>query len=117
MNKQDYVTEALKHLDSKDANGDDIYQKLPFDYSQKFVREVQQAVDLAFSNNVIDESMAEMLVINDAKPGNIYFLPKIHKNINPPPGRPICNTINTPTMNLSKWVDLQLQPFVKKLKS
>ena len=27
------------------------------------------------------------------------------------------NTINTPTMNLSKWVDLQLQPFVKKLKS
>ena len=87
------------------------------DGTQKFVREVQQAVDLAFSNNVIDESMAEMLVINDAKPGNIYFLPKIHQNINPPPGRPICNTINTPTMNLSKWVDLQLQPFVKKLKS
>ena len=49
MNKQDYVTEALKHLDSKDANGDDIYQKLPFDCTQKFVREVQQAVDLALS--------------------------------------------------------------------
>ena len=81
------------------------YRKI-FDCTQKFVREVQQAVDLAFSNNVIDESMAEMLVINDAKPGNIYFLPKIHKNINPPKGRPICNTINTPTMNLSKWVDL-----------
>ena len=117
MNKQDYVTEALKHLDSKDANGDNIYQKLPFDCTKKFVREVQQAVDLAFSNNVVDESMAEMLVINDAKPGNICFLPKIHENINPPPGRPICNTINTPMMNLSKWVDLQLQPFVKKLKS
>ena len=34
-----------------------------------------------------------------------------------PPGRPICNTINTPTMNLSKWVDIQLQPLVKKLPS
>ena len=61
MNKQDYVTEALKHLDSKDAHGDDIYQKLPFDCTQKFVREVQQ--DLAFSNYVIDGSMAEMLVM------------------------------------------------------
>ena len=106
MNKQDYVTEALKRIDSKDANGDDIYQKLLFDCTQKFVREVQQSVDLAFSNNVIDETMAEMLAINDAKPGNIYFLPKIHKDINPPPGRPICNTINTPRMNLSKCVDL-----------
>ena len=32
-----------------------------------------------------------------------------------PPGRPICNTINTPIMNLSKWIDIQLQPLVKKL--
>ena len=67
--------------------------------------------------NVIDDELAEMLVIDDAKPGNIYFLPKVHKNMTPPPGRPICNTINTPTINLSKWVDIQLQPLVKKLLS
>ena len=79
MNKQDYVTEALKHLDSKDANGDDIYQKLPFDCTQKFVREVQQAVDLAFSNNVIDESMAEMLVINDANQETYTSYPRYIK--------------------------------------
>ena len=58
-----------------------------------------------------------MLVFHDAKPGDIYFLTKIHKNINPPAGRPICNTVNTPTVNVSKWVDLQLQLFVKKPKS
>ena len=67
-------------------------------------------------NDVIDNTMTEMLVINDDKPRNIYFLPKIHKNKNPPPGRPIGITIDTPTMNLSKWLDLQLQPFVNKLK-
>ena len=65
----------------------------------------------------MDDELAEMLVIDDAKPGNIYFLAKMHKNMTPPPGRPICNTINTPTMNLSKWVDIQLQPLVKKLPS
>ena len=74
MNKQDYVTDALKHLNSKYAKGDHIFPKLPFDCTQKFVREVQQAVDLSVSNNVIDESMAEMLVINDAKQGNIYTI-------------------------------------------
>ena len=75
--------------------------------------ELQNAV----INNVIDDDLSDLLIIDDPKPGNIYFLPKIHKNVSPPPGRPICNTINTPTMNLSKWVDIQLQPLVKKLPS
>ena len=64
--------------------------------------------------DLIPYDLSEMLVIDDAKPGNIYSLPKIHKNMTPPPGRQICNTINTPTMNFSKWVDIQLQPLVKK---
>ena len=65
-------------------------------------------------SDLIPYELAEMLVIDDAKPGNIYSLTNIHKNMTPPPGRPIRNTINTPTMNLSKWVDIQLQPLVKK---
>ena len=68
-------------------------------------------------HKVIDEELADLLFIDLPKPGNIYFLPKIHSEIRPPPGRPICNTINTPTMNLSKWIDIQLQPLVKKLPS
>ena len=60
---------------------------------------------------------AEPLIVDDSKPGNIYFLPKIHQKITPSPGRPICNTIDTPTMNLSRWVDIQLQPLVKNLPS
>ena len=78
---------------------------------------MRDGIQKAVLNNVIDDELAEMLVIDDAKPGNICFLPKIHKNITPPPGRPICNTINTPTITLSKWVDIQLQPLVKKLPS
>ena len=50
-------------------------------------------------------------------PINIYLLPKIHKNVTPSPGRQVCNTTNTATMNLSRWVDIQLQPLVKNLPS
>lgn len=56
-------------------------------------------------------------MIDDAQPGNIYFVPKIHKQQRPPPARPICNTIKSATANLSKWVDDQLQPLDKRLPS
>ena len=81
------------------------------------MRDVKNAVEKAALNNIIDDELAELLIVDDSKPGNIHFLPKIHKNITPPPGRPICNTINTPTMNLSGWVDIQLQPLVRNLPS
>ena len=73
-------------------------------------------------NKVIDDELAELLIVDSPKPGNMYFLPKIHKDTRPPPGRPICNTINSPIMNLSKWVDMyiyvyMLHPLVIKLPS
>ena len=117
MNKSDYRTGAKKHLNSVDADCNRICTELMVDCTKKFVRNVRNAVQNAVINNVIDDDLSDLLIIDDPKPGNIYFLPKIHKNVSPPPGRPICNTINTPTMNLSKWVDIQLQPLVKKLPS
>ena len=115
MNKTDHITEARNYLNSVGANGNRIYKELTFDCTDKIMRHVKNAVEKAALNNIIDDELAELLIVDDSKPGNIYFLPKIHKNITPPPGRPICNTINTPTMNLSRWVDIQLQPLVKNL--
>ena len=66
---------------------------------------------------MINDDTANFLVVANARPANIYFLPKIHKPQRPPPARPICNTINSPTANISKWVDDQFQPLVKKLPS
>ena len=114
MNKTDYITEARNHLNSVDTDGNRIYNEVTFDCTDKIMRDVKNAVEKAALNNVIDDELAELLIVNDSKPGHIYFLPKIHKNITPPPGRPICNT---PAMNLSRWVDIQLQPLVKKLPS
>ena len=102
------------HLNSVDADGNRIYKELSYDCTEKFVLDVAEAVGKAAINKVIDDDLADLLLVDSPKAGNIYFLPKIHKEIQPPPGRPICNTINTPTMNLSKWVDMQLQPLVKK---
>ena len=44
-------------------------------------------------------------LIGSFKPGYIYGAPKIHKNINDPPLRPIVSTIPTPTYEISKTLN------------
>ena len=86
MNKSDYINEAIKHLNSVDADGNRIHKELSYDCTDKFVRDVGEAINKAAVNKVIDEELADLLFIDSPKPGNIYFLPKIHSEIRPPPG-------------------------------
>ena len=46
-----------------------------------------------------------------------YLLPKIHKGVIPPPGRPILSANDCPTEKISGFVDFFLRPFVSKLPS
>ena len=74
MNKSDYITEAKKHLNSVDADGNRIYTELTVDCSEKFVSNVRNAVQNAVINNVIDDDLSDLLIIDDQNPGNIYFM-------------------------------------------
>ncbi len=47
----------------------------------------------------------------------IYCLPKIHKNANNPPGRPIVSSCSTLTYPTSQFVDNCLRPFLRGLPS
>ena len=117
QNRSAYLAEANKQLNGKDENGADVYQSVQFDPTTKFTNRVREAVNKALHSGVIDEETANYLIVEDAKPGNIYFVPKIHKPQRPPPARPTCNTIRSAAANISEWVDYQLQPVVEKLPS
>ena len=47
----------------------------------------------------------------------MYLLPKIHKNIIPPPGRPVISSNGSPTERISQFVDFFLQPYVSSSRS
>lgn len=47
----------------------------------------------------------------------IYYLPKVHKNLSKPPGRPIISNINSLFCRLGEYLDQYLQPPVSKGKS
>ena len=60
----------------------------------------------------ITKKVGDILKIKDPKTPQIYFLPKIHKNKLPPPGRPIVSANNCLTENISAFVDQFLNPIV-----
>ena len=48
---------------------------------------------------------------------HVYFLPKIHKGVLPPPGRPVVSANGCPTEKISAFVDAFLKPLVPEIKS
>ena len=117
QNRKDYLHEANNQLNCEDQNGDEVYHRVAGDPTSEFVGKVKQAVQHPLVTNVIDPDTANYLVVEKARPDNMYFVLKIHKPQRPPPVRPICSTINSASANISKWVDDQLQPLVRKLPS
>ena len=65
----------------------------------------------------IDQQAYSYLLPRRSRPARFYILPKIHKNKQNPPGRPIVSANSHPTENISQFVDSHLNPLVPKLPS
>ena len=72
-------------------------------------------IDNFNKQNLIIEKTANSLKLENPKTLKFYTSPKTHKKGNP--GRPIVNSINSHTSNLSKFVDHYLQPHVQNIPS
>jgi hypothetical protein len=74
-------------------------------------------VEDLYQRGEIDETVKIFLTDKSCKASRFYLLPKIHKGITPPPGRPVVASNGSPTEKISKFVDLFLNPSVQKIKS
>ena len=63
----------------------------------------------------MNEKIATDLLSSEAKTPQFKMLPKVHKEGNP--GRSVVSSIDCHTAKISKYIDNQLQPHVKELKS
>lgn len=66
---------------------------------------------------LIDQVMYDVLNTKYPREATFYALPKIHKKLSSPPGRPIISGIGSLTENASKLVDCFLMPHMIKLPS
>ena len=112
MDIETYIQEAEKQF-----NDTNYYTKLPHDVTQLHEEKVKHTLNTLKSTCDLKENIKEGLMPLESRTPKFYLLPKIHKKQRPPPGRPVVNTINSPTSNISKYVDHQLQPIVTQLPS
>ena len=112
MDRSMYLTEAYKQLSDTAY-----YEKLDYDPTTDFSKQVHDAVEDMYQDGGIDESVRDYLLDDRVKTARFYLLPKIHKNKHPPPGRPVVSGNSSPTERISHFVDHFLQPCSIKVKS
>ena len=98
LNKEDYKAEALRLLD--DPN---FYTKVDHDPSEEFHNTINQFLrQRVMTTGVIQYPQYQTLALYKLRTTTFYYLPKIHKNKNPPLGRPTLLNSTTNSMSKSK---------------
>ncbi|CAH2300697.1 Hypothetical predicted protein, partial [Pelobates cultripes] len=110
LSKDQYENEAYKQLN--DVN---TYIKLSNNPTPEMTSKLQMYLEEGKRSGILNKN--ELIYINIQHPRIpvIYFLPKIHKSLINPPGRPIVSGIGSLFSNLSEYIDILLQPYVEVL--
>ena len=91
------------------------YKKLEYDPLVNIINTINNKLNELNFNGHISTTLLNLLLIkpnNNCKLGHYRLLPKLHKETFS--CRPIINSINHPTSNLSLLINLLLQPHVQK---
>ncbi|CAJ0968672.1 unnamed protein product [Ranitomeya imitator] len=107
-----YEREAFRQLRDETC-----YKRLTFNPTSKFQQELQNILDEAFYNGLISKELQNHLIPRHPRMACIYFTPKIHKNPNIPPGRPIVSGNGNLCETIFKFLDFHLKPLVFDLPS
>ena len=111
QDRADYIRDALEHL-----NDPNTYKELDGDPTNSICRGINQVLQRLHSEGLLDKSMVDFCSPpKRARLARLYFLKKTHKT---PMGiRPIVSSCESPTENISQFIDYWLQPIMKGLPS
>ena len=107
LNREDYIKEAMRQLKNKQ-----FYIECKENLTMKHHNLVQELVSELFDKEIISEQTYKYLSTGGKRTSVFYLLPKIHKNLKNPPGRPIVSSIDCPTERISMMLDIILQPLL-----
>ena len=112
MDREFYVKEAMRQLtDTK------FYKRIDKDLTLEHYSLVQELILEMFNKKIISEQTYKFLSTGGKRTSIFYLLPKIHKNLMNPPGRPIVSSVDCPTERISMMLDIILQPLLLDTKS
>ena len=105
--KQYYVKEGERQL-----HNDYFYEETDTDFTREVIHRVNLYVNNMLQREQISQNTSKYLTTDVDRTQQFYLLPKIHKDINNPPGRPIVSDSGGPTEKISQFVDHFLGPLV-----
>ena len=112
LNRGDYIKEGERQLsDNK------FYIKTDEDLTSHHFQQINEKVNDMHIKEEIDLTCYDYLTHTPIRTAQFYMLPKIHKNKQQPPGRPIVSGNGCPTERISQFVDFFPQQGVQKIRS
>ncbi|CAJ0944555.1 unnamed protein product [Ranitomeya imitator] len=112
MDRADYLEEVFRQL------GDTtVYRVIPHNPLNQIVQKIAPIVEFHFQAGTIDSKMRDFLIKRDPITPIFYILPKIHKRLVKPPGRPIVSLTDSVLSPLSMVLEKILTPLVKTTRS
>ena len=111
QNRTDYINDALEHL-----NDPNTYRELDGDPTNSICRGINEILHKLHSEGLLTKEMVDFCSPpTKARLARLYFLKKLHKS---PMGiRPIVSSCESPTENISQFIDYWLQPIMKGIPS
>lgn len=106
MDTSTYLREAYRQL-----NDTEVYAKLSKDPKWDFEKKLLQIVNKAHHDHLIDDKLCTFLIVSNLITPVLYLLPKIHKTLIDPPGRPIVSGKGSLFNNASIFLDKLLCEF------
>ncbi|CAH2284671.1 Hypothetical predicted protein, partial [Pelobates cultripes] len=105
LNTSDYGEENRRLLGDTNT-----YLQLKGDPTIQYQDELKEILNYGKDRGILNEREYKYLYVQYPRIPVFYHLPKIHKRLVKPPGRPIVSGIGSLTSNLSEYVDQYLQP-------
>ena len=107
LDKQYYINEGERQL-----HNNHFYEETETDLTGEVILRVNLYVNNMFQRGQISQNTSNYLTTDIDRTQQFYLLPKIHKNINNPPSRPIVSGSGGPTEKISQFVDHFIRPLV-----
>ena len=110
--REDYLAEARTQL--KD---EDVYQELKGNTVGPLEKIIESVLRKVRNRKDISNARLYYFLVNNAKLGRFYLLPKVHKRLHNVPGRPVISNSGYYTENMSAFLEYHLKSIAQKVKS
>lgn len=109
------MSEEMYDGDIRHLLGDgDTYKQLENNPFPAIVQVLNEKIKFAKEVGLLSKCEYEYLWIDEYNIPTFYIIPKVHKNLKNPPGRPIVSAIKGPLDRIGRYLDSLLKDMVKE---